>query len=227
MAGSHSTSSTLTLLFWRLLHNPDILAIVVQELDETLGPVPQDKIAYPIKGLEARLTYLSACIRENFRINPVFSMNLWRQVHSVNGAQIGDHMVPRGVSQILINYSTMYKHETMLIFSFHQTNVCISNYVTHHNPEIWGEDHDLYKPDRFMNTDSKDQDSMRYLLHFSAGHRMCIGRNLAMTNIVKTITTILSMFDFEPLSKDSEVRLRSAGIGEMDGEFWCKVKMRL
>ncbi|KAH6699707.1 putative cytochrome P450 [Leptodontidium sp. 2 PMI_412] len=201
VAGSHSTSGTLTLLLWHLLHNPDILANVVQEVDETLGPLPRGKIAYPVKGLDARLTYLSACIRENFRINPVFSMNLWRRVHSVDGVQIGDHMVPHG------------------------TNVCISNYVTHHNPEIWGEDHAVYKPDRFMNTDSSNQD--RYLLHFSAGHRMCIGRNLAMTNILKTTTTILSMFEIEPLTKDPEVRLRSAGIGEMEGQFRCRIKTKL
>ncbi|KAH7378988.1 putative cytochrome P450 [Cadophora sp. MPI-SDFR-AT-0126] len=201
IAGSHSTSGTLTLLLWRLLHNPDILANVVQELDEALGPLPQGKIAYPVKGLDARLTYLSACIRENFRINPVFSMNLWRQVHSLEGAQIGGHMVPHG------------------------TNVCISNYVTHHNPEIWGQDHDVYKPDRFINTDGSNQD--RYLLHFSVGHRMCIGRNLAMTNILKTTTTILSMFEIEPLSKDPEVRLRSAGIGEMEGKFWCRIKTKV
>jgi len=56
---------------------------------------------------------------------------------------------------------------------------------------------------------------------------MCIGKNLAMTNILKTTTTLLSLFEFEPVEKGMRgVRLVSAGIGEMEGSFWCRVKLR-
>lgn len=57
---------------------------------------------------------------------------------------------------------------------------------------------------------------------------MCIGRNLAMTNILKTVTTLLSQFEFEPVDlgeKDHKhgVRVQSSGIGEMRGPFLCRV----
>ncbi|KAH8805262.1 putative cytochrome P450 [Xylogone sp. PMI_703] len=200
VAGSHSTSGTLSLLLWHLLHNPEILKKVRDEILQNVGPLSNGQIAYPVQGLEASLPYTTACIRENFRMNPVFTMPLWRRVHSAAGTQIGKFHVPQG------------------------TNVCISNYVLHHNPDIWGPDHTVFNPDRWLN---RDKDSkVRFLIPFSIGHRMCIGRNLAMTDILKTITTLAVKFDFEPEHTNKRVRLLSSGIGEMEGSFMCKVSLR-
>ncbi|ODM19222.1 hypothetical protein SI65_05839 [Aspergillus cristatus] len=110
VAGSHSTSGTLTLLLWHLLQNPDTLAAVVDEIESTLPPLADDQIAYPIQGLESSLSYLMACVRENFPINPVFTMPLWRRVGRPGGLEIGKYHIPYG------------------------TNICISNYVLHHTP---------------------------------------------------------------------------------------------
>ena len=97
VAGSHSTSGTLTLLFWHLLQNPNALAAVQTEIESTLPPLAKDQIAYPIQGLESSLNYLMACVRENFRINPVFTMPLWRRVGRPDGLQIGEYHIPHNV----------------------------------------------------------------------------------------------------------------------------------
>lgn len=55
---------------------------------------------------------------------------------------------------------------------------------------------------------------------------MCIGRNLAMTNILKTVTSLLAEFDLEPVTKRQAVRVSSPGIGEMVGSFRCRVSVR-
>lgn len=47
-----------------------------------------------------------------------------------------------------------------------------------------------------------------------------------MTNILKTVTTLGTMFDIEPVEARKEVRVRSSGIGEMEGTFLCRVKGR-
>jgi benzoate 4-monooxygenase len=54
---------------------------------------------------------------------------------------------------------------------------------------------------------------------------MCIGKNLAMTNILKTATTVLALFDIEVIS-NQPARLLSSGIGEIEGDFLCRVKVR-
>ncbi|RDW65769.1 putative Cytochrome P450 [Aspergillus mulundensis] len=203
VAGSHSTAGTMTLLFWHLIQNPSIMRKVQAEIESTLGPLAKDQTSYPIAGLEASLKYTMACVRENFRINPVFTMPLWRKVGYPAGLDIGEHHIPYG------------------------TNICISNYVLHHNPSIFGPDHAIYNPEKWLD-ESWNKEKGRYLIPFSVGHRMCIGRNLAMTNILKSVTTLLAMFEFEPLQEQKErsVRVLSPGIGEMAGCFEVRVRLR-
>ena len=47
-----------------------------------------------------------------------------------------------------------------------------------------------------------------------------------MTNIFKSVTTLLSLFDFEPVERRKNVAVRSPGIGEMEGEFLVRVRLR-
>ncbi|KAL4808168.1 cytochrome P450 [Aspergillus unguis] len=201
VAGSHSTAGTLTLLLWHLIQNPSIMTKVKAEIRTVLGPLNENQISYPISGLEASLPYTMACVRENFRINPVFTMPLWRKVGYPGGLDIAGTTVPMG------------------------TNICISNYVLHHNPSIWGADHTIFSPERWLD-ESYSTEKARYLIPFSVGHRMCIGRNLAMTNILKSVTTLLERFEFVPVEPRKEVKVRSPGIGEMEGRFLVRVKKR-
>ncbi|KAL4998431.1 cytochrome P450 [Aspergillus recurvatus] len=201
VAGSHSTAGTLTLLFWHLVQNPSIVRKVQAEIESTLGPLNKDQVSYPIAGLESSLKYTMACVRENFRVNPVFTMPLWRRVGYPGGLEIAGHHIPHG------------------------TNICISNYVLHHNPSIFGSDHCIYNPEKWLD-ESYNKEKGRYLIPFSVGHRMCIGRNLAMTNILKSVCTLVMLFEFEPLEKRNDVRVVSPGIGEMGGVFEVRVRAR-
>lgn len=96
VAGSHTTSGTLTLLFYHLLHDSEIYSQVVEEMRRELPLLEQG--AYPYTGLEAKLPYMTACMRENFRHTPVFTMPLTRQVMSQGGTVIAGTEVPAGVS---------------------------------------------------------------------------------------------------------------------------------
>jgi cytochrome P450 len=98
VAGAHTTSGTLTLLFSHLLQNPEILKRVEAEIDEQ---VSDSGAPVSINGLEQKLPYFMACVNENFRINPVFTMTLPRVVIAPEGTEIDGHWVPRGVSTLL------------------------------------------------------------------------------------------------------------------------------
>lgn len=102
----------------------------------------------------------------------------------------------------------------------------ISNYSLHHNPSIWGPDHDQFKPDRWLASDTTSQDKLQYLMPFGAGHRMCIGRNIATINIVKIVTTLLRIYNFEVVEKDERLDIMTVGIGEKEGPLWCRVSQR-
>jgi cytochrome P450 len=105
-----------------------------------------------------------------------------------------------------------------------KTNVCIINYVLHHNPEIWGQDQNEYDPDRWL--DSRAQGKSPYLIPFSIGHRACIGRNVATMEIYKMVTTLLRYYHFLPIFPGKKQSLRSSGVGELDGELLVRVRKR-
>lgn len=96
VAGSHTTSGTLTLLFYHLLHDSGIYSQAVEEMRRELPFLEQG--SYPFTGLEAKLPYTTACMRENFRHTPVFTMPLARTVMSQSGTVIAGAKVPEGVS---------------------------------------------------------------------------------------------------------------------------------
>lgn len=96
IAGSHTTSSTLTFLFYHILRDPTVAQSLLEELDKELFPLPHG--VYEYSGLESKLTYTMACIRENFRKTPVFTMPLPRVVAQKRGTEISGSHIPEGVS---------------------------------------------------------------------------------------------------------------------------------
>lgn len=98
------------------------------------------------------------------------------------------------------------------------------NYVLHHNPNIWGPDQGIFDPNRWI--DGSARDYARYLIPFSIGHRMCIGRNIATMEIYKMVTTLLRRYHFHLVYPEKQQCLRSSGVGELDGELLVRVSIR-
>lgn len=98
IAGTHTTSATISLLFYHLLHSPEIMAKCVAEIDSQLPPLSEEMPAYSVTDVEASLPYLRMCVRENFRITPVFTMPLARRVVAPKGVMIAGEHIKQGVS---------------------------------------------------------------------------------------------------------------------------------
>ena len=55
---------------------------------------------------------------------------------------------------------------------------------------------------------------------------MCIGKNMAMMNILKVATTILKFYELDLVEPDQEIRAVSVGISEKEGPLRVRVKRR-
>jgi hypothetical protein len=70
----------------------------VSEIDAQLPTLSETQPAYLFADVETSLPYLRQCVKENFRITPVFTMPLARRIMAPQGAMIGGERIPFGVS---------------------------------------------------------------------------------------------------------------------------------
>ncbi|KIY04073.1 uncharacterized protein Z520_00765 [Fonsecaea multimorphosa CBS 102226] len=200
VAGSHTTSSSLTVLFYYLTHNPEIYAKMVQEIDEQLV---DDKEVYDFVGLETALPYSLAVLRESFRMSPVAALLLPRRVTEPTGSLIDGELIPPGVNCSMVSTSV------------------------HHNPDIWGPDHNRFDPDRFYpGTKLYDASFATNLMHFGQGHRQCIGRNIGMISIWKIAITMLKKYRFEAVDRGDVLEMIHTGAADKKGPLLVKITRR-
>ncbi|KAL4806606.1 cytochrome P450 [Aspergillus unguis] len=212
IAGTHTTSATSTILFYHLLHNPEFMQACVEEIDSNLPALEPTEPAYSVTTAESSLPFLRNCMRENFRITPVFTMPLPRRVTDPAGVTIEGNHFPQG------------------------TSLAVCNAAFHHNPAVWGSDHNTFDPTRWDNPDLNAK--ARLLMHFGLGGRQCIGKTVATTNIYKVFSTLLREFTFE-LADEQERRdveegkykgvlpdLVSVGISDLEGGLLVRARAR-
>jgi cytochrome P450 len=179
-AGSETTAISLAAAFYYLLRNPRSLARLVAEID---GAARQGLFSDAETGLvtwhEAqKLPYLDACVKEAFRMHPAAGLPLERIVPP-GGMEIAGHVVPEG------------------------TIVGCSAWVIHRRPEIWGEDVDVYRPERWLPEEGADpvEEEKRIkgmegmMFQFGMGSRTCIGKNISLLEIYKVIPSLLRRFE--------------------------------
>ncbi|TKA64446.1 hypothetical protein B0A55_09892 [Friedmanniomyces simplex] len=197
VGGTHTTGNTLHALFANLSRNPECLRRFVTELDERLPPLKPDQAAYHIAGLEEKLDFVNACIRENYRKDPVATFNMPRV--PPKGAVVDGHYVPGG------------------------TQCSVNIHALHHNPTLWGNDHDVYNPDRWY---GKQPPHVDFLNTFNAGKRSCVGQNLARTNVLKIATTLLGAYEFDFLNTEEPMVMVSHGDSDLRTPVMVKCKLR-
>ncbi|KAG8079600.1 hypothetical protein GUJ93_ZPchr0007g3951 [Zizania palustris] len=66
----------------------------------------------------------------------------------------------------------------------------------HRDKDVWGDDADEFRPERFENGVSRAANHPNALLSFSSGPRACIGQNFAMMEAKVIIAMILQRFSF-------------------------------
>lgn len=165
----------------------------VAEIDANLPALRPDEPAYSVSDVESSLPYLRQCVRENFRITPVFTMPLARRVMAPEGITIAGRHIQQGVSTVPRSQHRFLLALTSFVDT--QTSVAVCNHAFHHNPDVWGPDHDVFDPARWERPELAQR--ARYLMHFGLGGRQCIGKTVAQTNIYKLSSTLLKEFEFE------------------------------
>lgn len=128
-AGSDTTAISLRSVLYHLLKEGRAMKKVLDDIDEVVGK--RDCFESPITFAESnKMLYLQAVLKEAMRVHPAVGLLLERTVPP-GGCEIAGTVLPHG------------------------TIVGINPWVLHHNPEVWGEDVDAFRPERWLDADSE------------------------------------------------------------------------
>lgn len=174
-AGSDTTAIALRSIFYHLMKNPDAYRKLRSEINTAVAAacLLKDSDGGFVKYADAaRLPYLVACCTEGMRLHPSIGMTMPRHVPK-EGAEIAGRRFQQG------------------------DRVGISAAVVHYDTDVFGEDADIFRPERWLDGQADAKHMARHMLHFSAGARVCMGRNIALVEIYKLVSQLVWEFDME------------------------------
>ena len=173
-AGSDTTAISLRSIIYYLLKNPKCKKKFIAEVDERKRV---GKLSDPVKLEEANeMPYLQACMYEGLRLHPAVGMSLPR-VAPAEGIEIDGKFLPAG------------------------TIVGVNPWVVHRDQEVFGEDVEAFRPERWLERDRADMD--RFFFAFGSGARVCLGRNISWMEMSKLVPTLFGKFNLELANPDA------------------------
>ena len=205
LAGRDTTASMLSDLWFELSKHPRVFKKLHAEIRAEANI--EDLDYQTIKSL----SYLKATLNEILRIHPVVPENA-RHAFCDTTLPLGggpDQMspvfVPRGT---VVNYST---------------------YCMHRRKDIWGEDANDFKPERWIDTVDEQGNEVKGVrpgwayLPFNGGPRVCIGQQFALLQAsyvtIRLMQSISSLESRDPEPWKEKVTLTATGLNG------CKVAM--
>lgn len=149
IAGSDTTSNSSCALLNYLVRNPRVFTKLQAELDKAIP----DGVDVPSHDMIKDLDYLNYVILETLRHHCTSGIGLPRQIPPDSpGVTIEGHFFPAG------------------------TVLSVPTYTLHHSADIWGEDVEEFKPERWEKPTERQK---KAFIPFSHGPRSCVGRNVA------------------------------------------------
>lgn len=176
VAGSDTTAGAIRGILLLLMTNRRVYAKLQREIDDAVreGIVPARSEEAIISGRQARqLPYLQAVIREGMRLLPSVT-NLFSRDTPPHGDEVtvnGEKISLPGDTCIGVSFVAM----------------CRSR-------DVYGEDADTFRPERWFEPDEERLSSMTRIsdLSFGAGKWMCLGKPVAQLELPKVIFEVCS-----------------------------------
>lgn len=201
VAGSDTSSTTLSAILFYLLHNPACLARLWKELRSTFSHRDDIRMGSQLQSC----VYLRACIDESMRMSPAVSGLLPREV------------LPGGLSIPSLGLNLPAG-----------IDVGVPIYAIHHHPNYVYQPF-MFDPSRWLAEDVKqDKDALHSVFNpFSIGHRACLGKPLVYMELGIAVARLVFEYDMRlaPQQHESacfarDVRRGRRRAGEYHTQDW-------
>ncbi|KAI3527021.1 cytochrome P450 [Colletotrichum abscissum] len=193
LAGSDTTATAIRATLLHLITNPRVLATLRAEIERFRPSWPV------VTEAEARkMTYLQAVIKEGLRIFPPVVGQMSKEVPKGGDTFKGVHL-PEG------------------------TRIGYGAWGIFRRGDIWGQDADDFRPDRWLTADAESLRSMEATLEIVFGHGKwkCLGRNVAMMELQKLFVELLRRFDLVLCDPTRPWKSLNYGIS-LQSQYWMR-----
>ncbi|KAI0091644.1 cytochrome P450 monooxygenase pc-bph [Irpex rosettiformis] len=197
VGGSDTVANSSAAIIYYLAQNTHIQRKLQASLDAALGP-PDFSLSVEDSINDVNLTKLKDCEYLNNTINE------GHRLHSTIGFGL-PRVVPEGG---LVVCGQTFKEGTTI-----STPV----FALHRMKEIWGEDADLFNPERWEREDKSEM--YRAFAPFSIGPRACLGRNLAQMEMQTFIGQLFHRYDVSLDSPDCKMKVHEAFVRKPESVY--------
>lgn len=166
-AGHESTAITLAWAIFKLAQHPDVQEKLRAEVVAATEAVKQRELT--LDEINS-LKYLRCFLMEVFRLYPAFPAMMREAAHAT---MVGDIQIPKG------------------------KQIMVSPYAVNRSQELWGDDADVFRVERWEESYSGGAKTSQAFLTFSSGPRICIGKDFATLSLKVFLTVLIVRFRFE------------------------------
>ncbi|KAF8589246.1 cytochrome P450 [Ramaria rubella] len=195
--GYEPTSSSLTWTLYELSRHPSAQAQIRAEIQQARERIAQRGDGeFTVADLDS-MKYLLAVIKETLRYHPT--------VMTMNREAGRDDVIPLAMPQKtgaggMITSIPVSKGQRVIM------SVAMYNRL----PEVWGEDAEIWRPERFLEVMGSGKERaglgvLSNLATFSSGIRGCIGWRFSMIEMQAMLIELLENFEFSPAPGNPEI----------------------
>jgi len=176
LAGADTTGTAFGSIITYLLSHPDSLAFM---LDEITGAYTSCHLSRPVPKYREVLEhcpYYIACVKESMRLSPPAPANSSR-IYDGEGGEVvvNGKPLPKGIE------------------------VAMNAWIAGRDKEVYGEDAEVWRPERWLEASEEEKKLFeRSSMVFGYGSRGCLGKDIAMMELMKTPLTLFLNFEVTP-----------------------------
>ncbi|TEA13252.1 Cytochrome P450 monooxygenase gsfF [Colletotrichum sidae] len=200
LAGADTTGTAFQAFMMHTMTHPDVYERLMAEIDEqTRAGNISDPPQY--SEVQTHCPYYVACIREAMRLNPS-APNIFPRLVGEGGMQLGGKHVPEG------------------------TEVTCNPWLVHRDEAIFGPDVEDFRPERWLESEERTKQMLKYNMGFGYGARVCLGRDLAMMELFKAPLQFFRTFKPEILNKEQPGKYKVKGGVSFFEDMWITIERR-
>ncbi|KAI0550731.1 cytochrome P450 [Xylaria curta] len=195
-AGTETSAMMIRGTLLHLMSSPMIYQKVKQEIKNEIAA---GRISNPVTNDEAKsLEYMQAVVREGLRIMVPVNFGFPKRVPGPGDTLCGTFLP--GGTDVYVNYHSMMR-----------------------NKEVFGEDADTFRPERFLGSGPNVAHMVKVIeLAFGNGRFMCLGKVLAWMEMNKLFIELLRNFDFQ-IANPEKPWNRTSYSTWLVYDFWARV----